>query len=193
MDRKRGRLSKIDLLPEEAWPHVKAALAALAENKRTAESIREELNGHLLAIGSDPISSSSFNRKSLQLAKIGADISRAREMAAVFAEKLDDMPEGDVGMLINEMCKIILYNMTAEISADDLETSAKMMKEISLSVYRLEQAGSISSKRRSEIEARARSKATEAVQTVAKERGISNDTAQAIIDKVLGRETNGAE
>ena len=117
MQGKRGRLSKIDLLPEEAWPHVKAALAHLAAAKRTAESIREELNGHLLAIGCDPISSSSFNRKSLQLAKIGADISRAREMAAVFAEKLTDMPEGDVGMLINEMCKVILYNMTADAAA----------------------------------------------------------------------------
>jgi hypothetical protein len=184
---KRGRLSAIDLLPEEAWPHVSEALKALADRKRTAESIRTELNEHLLAIGCNPISSSSFNRKSLQLSRIGSDISKAREMAAVFAEKLDEMPEGDVGMLINEMVKVIIYNMTADMAAGDLDTSAKLMKEISLTLYRLEQAGGINAKRRREIEDRAKSKATEAVQKIAKERGISNETAQAIVDKVLGR------
>lgn len=184
---KRGRLSAIDLLPEEAWPHVSEALKALAERKRPAESIRKEFNEHLLTIGCEPISSSSFNRKSLQLARIGADISRAREMAAVFAEKLDEMPEGDVGMLINEMVKVIIYNLTADMAAGDLDASAKIMKEISLTLYRLEQAGSINTKRRSEIEARAKDKATEAVKTVAKERGISNDTVQAILSEVLGK------
>lgn len=184
---RRGRPAKIDLLPEEAWPHVKDALAALGERKRTAESIRQELNGHLLAIGCEPVSSSAFNRKSLQLAKIGADIARAREMAVVFAEKVDEMPDGDVGMLINEMVKVILYNMTADMAAEDMETSAKLMKEISLSLYRLEQAGQISRKRRSDIEDRAKAKATEAVKSVAKERGIGADTVEAILSEVLGK------
>jgi Protein of unknown function (DUF3486) len=187
-DRKRGRLSSIDLLPEEAWPHVKLALAALAENKREAESIREELNLHLSGIdGCQPISRSAFNRKSLQLAKIGMDISRAREMAAVFAEKVNDMPEGDVGMLINEMCKVIIYNMTAEASAMDMEASAKMMKEVSLAVYRLEQAGAISVKRRSLIVDRAKAEAGEAVKTVAKAKGLTGDVVNSILDQILGK------
>lgn len=185
-DKKRGRLSSIDLLPEEAWPHVKQALAALSENKREAESIRQELNLHLSGIEDcQPISRSAFNRKSLQLAKIGMDISRAREMAAVFAEKVIDMPEGDVGMLINEMCKVIIYNMTAEVSSLDMETSAKMMKEVSLAVYRLEQAGAISSKRRSAIEDRAKQEAGEAVKKVVKEKGMSADIEQTFL-KALG-------
>jgi len=186
---KRGRLAAIDLLPEEAHPHVQAAIRDLAENRRTAESIREELNGHLLALGLDPVSRSAFNRKSLALAKIGMNIRRSREMAAVFAEKLNDMPEGDVGMLITEMCKSIIYNITEEVAVMDLDVGAKMMKEISLAIYRLEQAGSISSKRRVAIEDRARETAVEAVNTVVKERGISDETAQAIIAKVLGKES----
>jgi hypothetical protein len=184
----RPRPSSIDLLPEEAWPHVKVALAALAENKRTAESIREEFNLHLSGIdGCKPISRSAFNRKSLQLAKIGADISRAREMAAVFAEKVNDMPEGDVGMLINEMCKVIIYNMTAEMSSMDMDVAAKMMKEISLSVYRLEQAGAISAKKQQSYIDRAKQEAGEAVKVVAAKKGLSGDVVNTILEQILGK------
>lgn len=183
---KRGRKSTIDLLPEEAWPHVKAALQALADNKREAESIREELNLHLSGIeGCQPISRSAFNRKSLQLAKVGADIARAREMAVAFAERLDDMPDGDVGMLINEMIKVIIYNMTADVAAMDMDVAAKMMKEISLSLLRVEQAGSISTKRRTAIETRTKEQATEAVKTVAKDKGLSEDVVDTILTKIL--------
>lgn len=183
---KRGRLSSFDLQPEEAWPHIQKAIAELGARRREAEAIRQELNLHLSGIaGASPISSSAFNRKSLQIAKIGRDIAMAREMAAVFAEKVNDMPEGDVGMLINEMCKVIVYNMTADIAAMDLEASAKMMKEISLTVYRLEQAGQISHKRRAAIMDRAKAEATEAVKTVAKERGVSAETVEAILKQVL--------
>ena len=108
-------------------------------------------------------------------------------MAAVFAEKVNDMPEGDVGMLINEMCKVIIYNMTAEASAMDLEASAKMMKEVSLAVYRLEQAGAISTKRRSLIVDRAKAEAGEAVKTVAKAKGLSGDVVNTILDQMLGK------
>lgn len=184
---RRGWLSKIDLLPEEAWPHVKAAYKALGENKRTADAIREELNQHLLALGCEPVSRSSFNRKSLALAKVGADIARAREVAAIFAEKLDEMPEGDVGMLINEMSKVIVYNMTEQISTEDVEVAAKLMKEISLTVYRLEQAGAISARRRNAIEERAKAKAAEVLTAVAKEKGISQATVNEILGRVLGK------
>ncbi len=186
--KKRGRLSSIDLLPEEAWPHVKAALAALAERKREAEDIREELNLHLSGIeGCKPISRTAFNRKSLQLAKIGADIASAREMAAVFAEKVNEMPDGDVGMLINEMCKVIIYNMTAEMSSMDMDVAAKMMKEISLSVYRLEQAGAISAKKQQSYIDRAKQEAGEAVKTVAAKKGLSSDVVNTILDQILGK------
>jgi Protein of unknown function (DUF3486) len=179
MDAKRGRLSSIDLLPEEAHPHIRAAIDALAKRERTQDAIRDELNQHLLALGLDPVSRSSFNRRALALAKIGEDIRRAREMAAVFAEKMDEMPEGDIGMLINEMVKSIIYTMT--------EVSAKLLNGISLSLFRLEQAGNISVKRRREIEAGAKAKASQVVDTVAKARGLSAEVAEEIKAKVLGK------
>jgi Protein of unknown function (DUF3486) len=186
MDAKRGRLSSIDLLPEEAHPHIRDAIEALTKRMAPQESIREKLNGHLLALGLDPISRSAFNRKSLALAKIGENIRAAREMAAVFAEKMDDMPEGDVGMLINETIKVLIYNMTQDIAAMDIEVSAKMLKELSLTLHRLEIAGKVSVARREQIEQRTQAKANQVVDAVAKSRGLSAETAEAIKSKILG-------
>jgi uncharacterized NAD(P)/FAD-binding protein YdhS len=186
MKDKRGRLSSFDLLPEDAHPHIREALDALAKRERTQEDIRNEFNLHLSALGYDPVSRSAFNRRSLSLAKIGEEIRIAREMAAIFAEKLDDMPEGDVGMLIGETLKVIIYNMSQDIAGRDLEVSAKMIKELSLSLQRLEAAGTMSVKRRRQIEERVQKDATEVIETVAKERGMSLEVEQDIKTRILG-------
>jgi ribosomal protein L32E len=186
MEAKRGRLSSIDLLPEEAHPHIREAIEALNKRDRPQDDIREELNGHLLALGLGPVSRSAFNRKSLSLAKVGEKIRQAREMAAVFAEKLDDMPEGDVGMLINETIKVLIYELTQDIASLDVSVSAKMLKELSLALHRTEMAGNVSVKRRQQIEQRAQTKASEVVDAVAKSRGLSAETVEDIKSKILG-------
>lgn len=107
----RGRLSSIDLLPEEAQPCVSAALAALSERKRTQEDIRRELNECLARLGLAPISRSAFNRKALQIAAVGRQLQQAREVAAVMAEKLSDLPEGDIGLLLIEALKTLIYDV----------------------------------------------------------------------------------
>jgi hypothetical protein len=62
---KRGRLSSIDLLPEQAEPHVLAALKALRERKKPQQQILAELNAALADYGIRPTSpagaSSSFS------------------------------------------------------------------------------------------------------------------------------------
>jgi Protein of unknown function (DUF3486) len=185
-DAKRGRLSSIDLLPEEAHPHIREAIEALNKRERPQDEIRGELNAHLLALGCEPISRSAFNRKSLALAKVGEKIRQAREMAAVFAEKLDDMPDGDVGMLINETIKVLIYDLTQNVVSLDVELSAKMLKDISLALHRTEMAGKVSVQRRKQIEDHTHAKANAVVDAVAKERGLSAETAEAIKSKILG-------
>jgi hypothetical protein len=185
MAKGRGWLSNIDLLPEEAHPHVRAAYDALAADKRTQDSIRDELNSHLLALGLAPISRGSFHRKALALSKVGSQIAKAREVAAIFAEKLDSMPDGDVGMLINEMVKLIIYQMTERLTVEDIATTAKDVKDISLALYRLEQAGGASVSRRQSVVDQARNTAAEAVRKVAKDKGMSSDMEETIL-RALG-------
>jgi hypothetical protein len=141
---KRGRLSSIDLLPDEARPHVIAAMAALKERQRSQDEIRDELNTHLLALGCAPISKSAFNRKALWLAGYGEQLTQAREVAAILAEKLNEAPAGDVGLLLNETIKTMVYDVIMEGSLDEESSSIGMLKEAALTLFRLEQARKIS-------------------------------------------------
>ena len=183
---KRGRLSSIDLLPDEARPHVIAALTALKERRRTQEEIREELNSHLLALGLDPISRTAFNRKALQIAAFGQELIQAREIAAILAEKLGDAPEGDVGLLLNETLKTMVYDLIMGTALDDEAASVKMMNQAALTLFRLEQARKISVVTRKRIIDDFAVKAGEAVEQAAKAKGLSHDTVEDIKSKILG-------
>lgn len=183
---RRGRLSSIDLLPDEAQPYILAAMDALKERKREQENIREELNNHLLSLGCKPISKSAFNRKALWLAGYGANLIQAREVAAVLAEKLDKAPEGDVGLLLNETIKMIVYDIVMQGSIDDESASIDMAKNAALTLFRLEQARKVSIVTRKKIMDDFQTKAVEAVAAVAKVKGITEETAEAIKAKILG-------
>ena len=183
---RRGRLSTIDLLPDEARPYVVAAMQALKERSREQESIREELNNHLLSLGCKPISKSAFNRKALWLAGFGEQLTQAREVAAVLAEKLDKAPEGDVGLLLNETIKMIVYDIVMQGSIDDESASLTMAKDAALALYRLEHARKVSIVTRKKIMDDFGAKAADAVEAVAKVKGITAETVEAIKSKILG-------
>lgn len=139
----RGRLSSIDLLPDEAVPHVRAALDALAERRRTQDDIREELNNHLMALDIAPVSKSAFNRKALQVAVNAEKLMQGREIAAIMGEKLAEAGDGDVGLLLNETIKSLVYDVVMDAALSDESQSIKMLKEASITLMRLEQARSL--------------------------------------------------
>lgn len=182
---RRGRLSSIDLLPDEAFPVVKAAIAALSERRRTQEDIRDELNTHLLGMGLDPVSKSAFSRYSLHLAVYGARIAKAREIAGVFAEKMEDVPKGDLGLLIGETMKTIIYDVVLSLSMEDEAASMDILKDTALTLQRLENA------RKSTISGMVTRKdmarqVDAAVTVAATESGASAETIDMIRRRVLG-------
>jgi hypothetical protein len=185
-NRGRGRLSSIQLLPDEAFPHVRAAIEALKENKRPQESIREELNEHLLALGLDPVSRSAFNRYSLRLAIQGGKLQRAREVGAMWAESLKDAPKDDVSLLLNESLMVLIYDIVTEHQVNDGAMSIKMIKEAALAQRNLllgkKALVETAVTRKAELEA----KVDEAVTVAAKAAGLSAETAEEIKSKILG-------
>ena len=64
----RGRLSSLDLSPEEGHDDIVWAMAQLNERKRSQEDIRFELNDRLAVKGIDAISKSAFNRRAVRIA-----------------------------------------------------------------------------------------------------------------------------
>jgi hypothetical protein len=183
---RRGRLSSIDLLPAQAEPHVLAALKALRERKKPQQQILAELNAALADYGIRPISRSAFNRKALWLAAYGRQLEHAREIAAIVAEKLDEAPAGDVGLLLGETLKTIIFDVLSEASLSDESASMKMLAQASIALRNLEQARRMSVQTRQKIMTDFVRKAGEAVEKVAEQRGLTAETVEVIKAQILG-------
>lgn len=183
---KRGHLAKMDLLPPEGKRHVIEAIEQLKAKDRTQDEIREELNNHLLTLGLEPISKSAFNRKALYIAAVGQDLLHAREVAAVMAEKLDNQPEGDVGLLLNETIKALVYDVVMDAAIKDESASIAMLKAASNSLVHLERARKISIETKTKIMKEFAGKADQAIVEAGKKAGLSVAAVKEIRHKVLG-------
>lgn len=183
---KRGRLSSIDTLPEEAQPDIQWAIAELNARKRTAESIRLELNERLLSIGCSPISSSAFNRYSLFIARHGQAMQQVRNVAALIAERMDEEPDGDVGLLLAETIKTMIYDVMMQEALSNEAPSMKMLLAAAEAVQRLELARSTSLKAAAFKREKFIEKAAEMAEEVAREKGLGADTVEAIKSAILG-------
>lgn len=189
---RRGRLSSIDLLPEAAEPHIARALQELKERKKPQAQILDELNANLADHGIAPVSRSAFNRKALWLASYGEQLARAREIAAILAEKLEDAPQGDVGLLLGETLKTLIFDVLSEASLSGESASMKMLAQAAEALRDLERAREMSVKTRTRIMTDFTAKAEKAVEHVAKERGLSAGTVAAIKRRILGVRGEGA-
>ncbi len=185
---RRGRLSSIDLLPDEAAPCVAKAFDALKKRKETQANILRRLNGELslLDLGLKPISKSAFNRKALWLASYGHQMQTTREIASVWAEKLDETPDGDVGMLLGETIKTLLFDVLTEVAMSKKAPSMVMLGVASEALRNLEKAREISVATRVRIETNFIKQANKAVDKAGKAKGLSKDTISAIKSQILG-------
>lgn len=184
--RKRGRLSKIEMLPDDCQEDVVWACEQLAARNETAEDIRKAFNVRIQAKGQPPISSSSFNRHSIAFAKYSQNMTRARDIAAVMAERMDEQPEGDVGLLLVETIKTLVYDVVVDATLTDESAGIGMLKEAAVAVQKLEQARKTNVDTRVKIAERFVSDAADAAETAAKRNGLSAKAVQEIREKVLG-------
>lgn len=184
--RRRGRLSSIDLLPEAAEPAIAEAMQALRERKKPQTQILNELNATLADIGVKGISKSAFNRKALWLAGYGAQLENAREIAAIVGEKLEEAPEGDVGLLLGETLKTLIFDVLSEASLSKTSPSMIMLSLASKSLANLERARKLSVETRVRIEKDFRKKVLAAVDQAAAAKGLSADTVSSIKRQILG-------
>lgn len=152
--RARGRLHSIDLLPDHADETVRWALGALAARKMSAVWILDEFNQRLSELDPPcgPISAGAFNRYGLRFAAQARRLAEAREAAAALAERLEDMPEGDVGLMLGETIKALLNDIILDKMVDGDSPSIGDLRAAAEAVQRLELARKASH----EVAARAR-------------------------------------
>lgn len=186
LPRGRGRLSFIDQLPDACRDDVDWAIEELKGRKRTQEEIREEFNLRLLSKGADPVSKTAFNRYSLKLAKHFAAMMQVRAAAAAVAEKFDEEPDGDVGLLIGETIKTLIYEAVSDVPMDDASASLKMLGQAAHALQRLEQARGINIKTAALKREKFVKDAAEQVEKAMKQKGLGPETIEAVKKAILG-------
>lgn len=179
----RGRLSSIDLLPEEAEDDIVWACQELYARTRTQEDIRFELNDRLEAKGIEPVSRSAFNRKAVRLAAAQRRMQDARAMFEGLSEQFTAEDVDQNTILLGEFIKTLIVELVGD---DSGEKTPKQAMELARAFQATVAAQKISTERRQKIEADFAAKAGKAIDQVAQVKGLTADTVEEIKSKVLG-------
>ena len=195
-----ARPSSIDKLPEE----VRAEIGRLRQNGRTIDDIL----AHLKKLdGIAPVSRSALGRHIQGMAKLGERLRRSRQVAEAMVRELGDAPESQSARVGIELVHSALLGLF--LQADDGEKDGvsegglaavqgdpKGLHDLAKALDHLSRASktnvefiAAAEKRASE---RVRRAAAVAVEAIARERGISADTMDAIKAGIFGVKVEGA-
>ncbi len=179
----RGRLSSIDLLPEEAEPDIVWALDALRERAMPQTAILAEFNSRLADRGIAGVSKSAFNRWSVRKA---IQFRRLNEVRAITGEIVRDLGvdgADNVTIAVAESIKAAVYE---RLEGDN---DPKALMALGRALNSAVAAQKSSADLRAKIEARTNAQleaAAEKVESVGREAGLSEDRVAQIRRDVLG-------
>ncbi len=185
--------STIDTLPAD----IKATLQQLLQDPRMTQlDVTAQINALLEAEGHDDrVTKSSVNRYAVKMADVGEKLRQSRDVADMFISKVGAAPQGQMGLLINEILRTLAFDLTLKIQDADLsepETLAStidQVKALALATQRLEQSATINVKREREIRNEALSKAATAVEKTLKTiKGATDAQIEQIRADILGVE-----
>ena len=158
----RGRLSSIDVLPEEASDDVVWACQELAKRSRTQADILFELNDRLEAKGLDTISRSAFSRKSVRLAAAQRRMQEARAMFEGLATQFTASDVDENTVILGEFIKTLIVELIDDQAGDK---TPKQAMELARAFHATVSAQKISTDRRQKIEAEAKATLMKAAET----------------------------
>lgn len=194
----RGRLSSIEMLPEECDEDIAWANAALREKKMPQTEILRQFNARLADRGIKGISKGAFSRytvrKSIEVRKMEA----SRQIMDVVLARLEPGERSDGMIAATELLK---YRIIEQVMAED-EPDPKLLLNATLALQRLSSTAAREAEvqrrdkrdQREEDEraaeetarAQAETEAAERVEKIASEAGLNADRIAAIRRGVLG-------
>lgn len=196
--RGRGRLSSIELLPDEAGDIVVWASQELAERSRTLTDIYAEFRGKLIALQGeqglafDIPAFSSFHRYSVYQAALVRDMEETRTITSALAERLDGVANEDMTVMIIEMIKTVVFQIVRKKGADSL--TPKQVQELARTVQALVATSKLSTAQRDKLQAAIDASAEEAIdkaEVVAHEAGVSAERIKQMRLDFLGVRKKG--
>lgn len=174
----RGRLSSIDMLPEEAEPDIVWALEQLREREKPSKMILAEFNSRLADRGIASVSKSAWGRWSIRKAIQFRRLDEARHIASELVPSLGTDGPDHVTVMIAEMVKVSALELL-----EGGEVSSKGLMELSRAVSSAVAAQKVSAenRRKLEVEVEQRlAKAAAAVAEVGTAAGVGPDTLKKI-------------
>ncbi|MAK90450.1 MAG: hypothetical protein CMI13_04330 [Oleibacter sp.] len=183
----RGRGSKIETLPGD----VKAFLDSMLRDKEyTQQQILDEVNSQIEQLGlpdDEKISRSGLNRYASFMAQQGKKIQETQAVADAWVAKMGEKPTGDIGKLLIQMTQTMAFDLAITATEDDDEpASLGMLKDLALTIQRLEKTRMDSIKNEKEIRKAFAEQAANAAEKAAKKAGLTAQAVQTIKNEILG-------
>ncbi len=188
MAEKRGQLSSLDLLPDEAQDDLVWAIGELNRRQRTQADILFEFNDRLAVKGLGPISKSAFGRASVRVASRAAKIEERRRVYAAIAPTLtpEDVAKND--LVLGEFLKTLIDEL-----ADSPDLTPKNAQELARAHYAIVSAQRVSIERRKKLEEEFAAKTEQVIERVSSEGGLSAERAAQLRRDLLGVRTPEAK
>ncbi|CDN93491.1 phage protein Gp27 family protein [Agrobacterium tumefaciens] len=185
MAKGRGRLSNIQLLPQECSDIVIWAAGELQQSPRTQQEIYEEFVLKLQerqreSHGELDIkipSKSAFNRYSIDLDATTREMNEAREMATAVLSGLDHDDGDSITKFVGEALKAAVMAM---LRAQKGKLNSKNLNELASTMRMVTIAQATSATHRQKLEAELAAKTKETVEEVGRKAGISQETLDEI-------------
>jgi len=182
--RGRGRLSSIDLLPEEADEDIRWALEQLRECKLPQNTILIEFNERLADKGIDPISKSAWGRYSVRKAKQFRRLDDVQRISSELVGSLGTEHSDEVTIAVAEMVKMAAFHA---LEGDDAKP--KDILELSRALQAAVSAQRGSAEYRKQLEQRIAqevARAADVAETIAAEAGLGPDRIAQMRREFLG-------
>ncbi len=161
--------------------------AWLRDRTTTQQQVTDQLNRLLEQAGLDiRVSKSAVQRHAARMETVGKKLRESRELAKMWLDKLGAVPEGEIGHLLNEIVRMLAFEVATKIGADSQPPAPKALREIATAIHRLEQASTISLRREQEIRDLVKKEAADAVKDSGRKAGVSEQTLKTIEQQVLG-------
>jgi Protein of unknown function (DUF3486) len=182
----RGRLSRLDMLPEAAQPELVWLIGELREGKRPQNELRDEFNARLGALGIEPISIGAFSRYSVRKAIQFRDLDETLRMSAELVDVLGVDSTDKMTIALAEMIKVTAVKL---LEAKGGSLAAKDLMELARAIQAVTGAQKQSAEYRRALEREFATKVAEAeadVAEIGKANGITAETMRKITDRLKG-------
>lgn len=180
----RGRLSTIDLLPEDAEPDVVWALEQLRERTMPGNAILDEFNKRLADRGIAKVSKSAWSRYAVRKAIQFRKLDEVQRMSSELVASLGTGGPDQVTVAVAEMLKLAMFTT---LEKGDLNAKGIMELSRALSSAVSAQKTSADYRKKLEIEARASAEAAfDKAEEMVRDAGLSADRIAQLRREFLG-------